>query len=176
MSITFYAGQKARASDFNNLIPLVAEKAFDENVISSTTLQDDNELFLMLAVGAKYWLDLALLATETTGTTADLKIAWTMPTGCRLDAPAIGAHTSWTGSAAAQEVEFNSWQAETSSPTSTRSFGTINAGVVFGYHVRGVVRNGANAGLLTLQWAQNAAVAENVTVKAGSTLMLRRYS
>jgi len=168
----FSAGQILHASDLIRVLPVFAVKSADESVISSTTLQNDNELFVSLAANTTYQLNLALLATEATGTTADLKLAWTMPSGCRLDAANVGAHTSWTGSSANPEVEFNSWQAETSTTTSTRSFGTINAGIVFGYHVRGIVTNGGTAGTLQLQWAQAASVAENVTVKAGSSLIL----
>ncbi len=87
-------------------------------------------------------------------------------------AAAIGAHVSWTGSAAAQEVEFNSWQGETGSPTSSKSFGTINAGISFGYQIKGTVACGGTAGTLQLQWAQVASVAEAVTVRAGSSLLL----
>jgi hypothetical protein len=129
----------------------------------------------MLVAGASYWLDLAMLGTETTGKTADFKVGWTMPSGCRLDLAGAAPHISWTD-ATQLETEWASWQNQTASPTSTLSWGTINGGTVFGYHARGTVRNGANAGLLTVQWAQNASVAENVTVKAGSALMLRRYS
>lgn len=168
----YSAGQNLTAALLLGALPFGPTKLVDESVISSTTLQNDNELFAAIAANTVYQLDLALLVTEATGTTADLKIAWTMPTGCRLDTANAGAHTAWNGSSGAQEVEWASWQGETSSPTSSRSFGTINAGLIFGYHVHGRVTNGPNAGTLQLQWAQNLSVAENVTVKAGSSLLL----
>lgn len=170
--VAFSAGMTLTAADLIRPLPLFAIKAADESVISSTTLQNDNELFAAVAANTSYRLDLALLVTEATGITADIKLAWTMPSGCRLDAAAIGAHVNWTGVTSALEVEFSSWQGETSSPTSAKSFGTINAGIVFGIQIRGIVAVGANSGTLQLQWAQNASVAENVTVKAGSSLVL----
>lgn len=168
----YSAGQTLTAALLIGALPFGVVKQADESVISSTTLQNDNELLVTLAANTTYRLDLALLATEATGTTADIKLAWTMPSGCRLDAAAIGPHVSWTGSGTVQEVEFASWQAETSSPTSSKSFGTVNASINFGYHVRGIVANGSTAGTLQLQWAQVASVAENVTVRAGSSLIL----
>lgn len=168
----YSAGQTLTAALLLGALPFGPVKQSDESVISSTTLQNDNELFAALAANTTYHLDLTLLVTEATGTTADIKLAWTQPSGCRLDAAAIGAHVSWTGSGTIQEVEFNSWQGETGSPTSSKNFGTINAGINFGYQIKGTVANGANAGTLQLQWAQVASVAENVTVRAGSSLLL----
>jgi hypothetical protein len=168
----FSAGQTLTAADLIRPLAFGVVKQVAESVTSSTALQDDNELFVALAANTTYKLDLALLVTETTGTTADIKLAWTQPAGCRIDAAAVGAHVSWNGTSGAVEVEFGSWQGETGSPTTAKNFGTINAGISFGYHVRGTVVTGANAGTLRLQWAQVASVAEAVTVQAGSSLIL----
>lgn len=168
----YSAGQTLTAALLIGALPFGPTKQVDESVISSTTLQNDNELFASLAANTSYHIDLTLLVTEATGTTADIKLAWTQPSGCRLDAAAIGAHVSWNGTSGAVEVEFGSWQGETSTTTSSKSFGTINAGLNFGYQIKGTVANGANAGTLQLQWAQVASVAENVTVRAGSSLLL----
>lgn len=172
---SFFAGQRLRASDLINMAPVAAVKATDESVNSGgtgTTLHNDAALAVSLRANTLYWLDLALIATEAAGTSIDLKVGWTFPTGCRLDLVIVAPHVNWVATAgSALEVEWAAWQNITTSPSPTVTFGTSNA-AFFSYHVRGVVSVGSTAGTLRLQWAQGTASASNLTVKSGSSLVL----
>jgi hypothetical protein len=183
---TFPAGGKIRASQLTQLVtalgilaPIFVVKPTDENWNSGsggggTTLHNDSALFASVAANTSYWVDLALEAIEAAGTSIDIKAGWTFPTGARIDFAAAAPHLNWSsGAGTALEVEWSSWQGETTSPSTTKQWGTVN-GVAFSYHVRGVLRVGANSGTLQFQWAQNAASASNLTVKAGSTLKLQQ--
>lgn len=174
--MTVFAGNIIYASDINDLSPVSAIKTADESVNSAgtgTTLQNDNHLVATLRANTNYQVDLVLLATQAAaGTGTDIKCAWTFPAGCTLDLAVVGAHTAWVATAgAALEVEWAAWQNATSSPSGTVSFGTIQT-VVFSYHVRGTIRVGATAGALQFQWAQQNSSASDLTVKAGSSLIL----
>jgi hypothetical protein len=168
----FSAGQKLTAAALIAILPVPAIKTADESLASSTTLQNDNELVCVGAANTNYKVDLALLATEATGTGIDIKLAFTQPTGCVLDLAVVAPHLGWVSSAGAQlEVEWAGWQAETGTTTSAKSFGTLN-GVNFSYHFRGTWRVGSTAGSLQLQWAQNTSAGGNLTVKSGSSLII----
>lgn len=170
----FAAGQILHASDLIRILPVWVIKAADESVNSGstgTTLQNDNELLAAVSASTNYRVDFALLATEAASNVIDIKCAWTMPSGCTLDLAVVGPHTAWTGAAANQEVEFGGWQNETSSPTSTKNFGT-GSGVNLSYHFRGTLRVGGSSGTFQFQWAQANSNASNLTVKAGSSLTL----
>lgn len=176
------AGRRLRASDVNLIIATInaraiisAVKGSDESVNSGstgTTLHNDAALSAAVAANTSYWLDLELIYTEAAGTAIDLKCAWNAPALCRLDLANVGPHNAWVAAAGgALEVEWAAWTAITSFPSSTITFGTTNA-ATFSAHVRGVVANGANAGTLQFQWAQNSGSASNLTVKRGSALKL----
>jgi len=177
---TFPAGGKVRASQLaqlvaalNTLTPLSAIKPTDENrstANTGATLTDDPALVLPLAANITYWLDLAGEYTEAIGNTIDMKHGWTFPAGCRLDLANVGPHQGWTN-AAALETEWAASNAVTTSPYAGPTYGTAN-GVNFSLHIRGVIRNGANAGNLRFQWAQGTANAANLTLRAGTTLTL----
>lgn len=173
--MTFYALQKWRASAANQLLPLLVRKGADEpvtNATTGTTLQDDNELFVTVAANVTYAVDIAVIAVEAAGTGIDIKMAWTFPANCTLDLATVAPHTAWTGVAAALEVEWASWTGETSSPSSSKSFGSNNV-ASFGYHFHGSLQVGATGGTFRLQWAQVNASASALTVKAGSRMWLQ---
>jgi hypothetical protein len=54
--------------------------------------------------------------------------------------------------------------------TATELTVTTNSSVINGVFIKCLVRNGATAGTVTFQWAQNAANAAATIVKAGSFL------
>jgi len=166
----FYAFQKWRASDANKILPRSKVKAADENVISSTTLQNDDELFISVDANITYAIDARIIVIEASGNAIDWKCAWTYPSGALFDMAVVAPHTAWNASAANVEIEWAAWQNETSSPSSSKNFGT--ATTAFSYHFRGVLRVGATAGTFQLQWAQANSTAANVTVKSGSSLTL----
>jgi len=177
---SFTVGRKVRASE---LAALVTEfetrrvrsviKTSDETVTSAgtgATLHNDTQLFHAVAANTNYKIDLTAIMATNTGFGVDIKAAWTMPSGCTFDAVVVAPHLDYAASAAAQEVEFAAWQAETGTTTSTKTWGAVPGN--FSYHVRGLLRVGANAGTFQLQWAQNTSSANQLSMKSGSMLTL----
>jgi hypothetical protein len=177
---TFASGTRVRASALtqivaalNALTPLSKIKGADQAATSnSTTPADDNHLFVALAANTTYEFDCEILYVDSAGSSVDLKIQFTKPSGSSLSATLEGAHVNWNASASAVEIEFASWTNETGTTTSTKAFGS--ATTVFGIKIQGTIQVGATPGNLRLQFSQNTASAvNNVTVKYGSSLVAR---
>lgn len=169
-----YAGNIIYASDINDLSPIQAFKTLDESVNNGgtgTTLQNDNELVVAGRANTNYSVIFALMFTEAAGTGIDIKCAWTQPSGCTFNMANAGPNLAWTGAAGAAEAEWSAWQNQTSTTTGTISFGTTNAAAL-SMHGLGTWRVGATAGNLQFQWAQQNSSASNVTVKAGSVVII----
>jgi hypothetical protein len=155
------AGAKLRGSVLSSLItevrPLTAIKLSDETVNNSTTLQDDDELFLSVEANAKYWLDMRLLMSS--GTTPDFKMLFTFPSGLTMKLH----NTEATGTLS---VPYDQ--------TTTAAVSGTGADAVI--QVEGLVKVSSTAGTLKLQWAQNTLNASNTIVRADSTMRLSRRS
>jgi hypothetical protein len=172
--VAFSAGQNLTAADLIKILPFGPTKQTDQTLNNGggvgTTLQNDTELLASVSANISYKVLLDLIAKEAASQVTDIKIAFTMPTGCILDMLGGGPHTSWNASSANLEAEWAALQAQTTSPTSTFAFGTNT--VPFTYRMTGQLRVGSTAGTFRVQWAQNTANAANLTVMAGSTLTL----
>jgi hypothetical protein len=136
--------------------PFVSKtKTADEtqnNVVNPTAaLQNDDELFF--SIGANETWNFRFTVLANANVTPDIKFAVTAPTGATCK---VG----------------------TSDPEGATSVSNLGCGASTGlvtgnttedvYEVVGSVTNGANAGNITLQWAQNTANAANVIVRSGS--------
>jgi len=157
-------GEVLSAADVNSwFVPVVVFKAADEGPITTTTLQNDNELILPVAAGASYLLDGYLIATGNTIGSGDLKIGFTVPSGASFRFTSLGYSLTSTATLA---------------QSAARSSGTASNGVdgsaASPVWVRGNVITTSTAGNLTLQWAENTGNATGTSVLAGSWLMLRR--
>lgn len=134
----------------NTILKTVNE--VQNNAVNPTaTLQNDDELFFPIAANETKVFRFVIQANANA--TPDIKFAVTAPTGATC---VVGATEYETG-------------------TSNSNLGCgINTGLMPGatanemYEVMGTITNGATAGNVTLQWAQNTANAANVTVYAGS--------
>lgn len=159
------AGSKLRASVFAALMaermPITARKTANETIISNSTLQNDDELFVAVEASCTYHMELRISCTS--GITPDLKIGWTYPTGTTIRWSGVDADT-----AGAVRIAGN--LLETSVPAIVGSGGDV---AVF---YTGMVITGVNAGTLQLQWAQNTLTASNSTVYAGSFLTIKRVA
>lgn len=138
---------------------LVVKNA-DESVTSSITIQDDDELLVPLAVNTDYaftvWLRVVI---GTAGGDGSIKCAFTVPAGANLQWSAI-----WQGSGSPSDADavLASGTALGMTLPSTSGIGWVR--------IDGTVKNGANAGNLTLQWAQNVSSSSATVVKAGSSI------
>lgn len=139
----------------------VIVKNADESVTSSITLQDDDELTVALAANTDYAFSIWLRTTSGGGgTNGSIKCALTVPAGATLQFSGI-----WEGSAGPQT-------ADPILATATALPMPLNGTSNCWARIDGTVRNGANAGNLTLQWAQNTSSGTATVVKAGSSLTL----
>lgn len=134
-------------------------KTADEDVTSSTTLQDDDELVLALTANTTYKLEGKLLH-KSGSTTPDIKVAFTFPAGCTVEIFGIGAPAGGTA---------NRTSRYTISGTSRNWASSTGTGAVF---LSGTIVVGGTAGSLQLQWAQNTSDANFTRVEDGSYLEL----
>jgi hypothetical protein len=142
-------------------------KTATETVTSSTTLQDDDHLTVALEANTTYEFDGALYLTGSDA--GDIKIAFTVPAGAAVMWGAVGLATTAAGIVGDASL---SWFNVSGS---ARSFanGAGTGSVVF---VRGVVRVGATAGDLHLQWAQNTSDGTATSMWADSNLIVREVA
>jgi len=130
-------------------------KKVDESRQSDTTMTDDAELFVPLEANKNYGFETRLFYQSSAA--ADFKVGYTIPslaTGLRLGA------SNWHSTVGIATFVI---------PTVT--FVAMGATLVT-TPTYGRVIMGATAGDLNFQWAQNAPVASDTTVKAGSRLVV----
>lgn len=157
------AGQVLTAATLSALItelrPLWVRKLSDESISSNAVLQDDDELVLPVAANTVYEMD--CFVRYSSGTTPDIKFAWTFPAGALMRYsgivyPVAGATTIF------QFVQTDTIGCEgsTSGPGVARFAGTVITS--------------ATSGSLRLQWAQNTSTASATIVQQHSYLKLRK--
>lgn len=167
MTLTpFVAGNVLAAADLNRLLPLSVFKSATETVNNSTTLQNDDELALSFTTtGITYLVELRAIVGPG-GTTSDIKFAWAR-TGTLTQ---MTTRSILGPQAATTDVSATSLRAQGGFALGTSvqygCDGASNGYVEEKFMIRVDV-----AGTLTLQWAQQAAVAVNTTVVSGSTLI-----
>lgn len=138
-------------------------KGSDEARNTVTTLADDAELKRALVVNEAVGFEFILIASGPA--TGDIKFAFTVPTGASLVwSPA----PYWNTSATVAVVS-----AVTASGSAV-SMHTATSALI--YVIKGIVANGANAGNLQLQWAQDTSNGSDTTVFAGSYAIFYRLN
>ncbi|WP_192581079.1 hypothetical protein [Micromonospora noduli] len=140
------------------LNPPSAYKTMDETVTSSTTLQDDDHLFVSVVVGAVY--DLRLRAFVNSNVTPDFKFGWSYPSGTTITWAVVDVQAGTTaGKRSQSDVE-----------------AVASTGASQLLSVDGTVIVGGTGGTLRFRWAQNGSNAAATTVQAGSSLRLERVA
>jgi len=148
----FYEGSTIKTLGGGGMSVIVKEA--DETISSNNTLQNDDELLFAVAANEVYQFEGVLMVS--TGATPDIKLTFAGPTG------AVGSF-SWEGADSSANRSFAS-----AALGATTTF--LVAGTPRLVRFWGGIHNGANAGNLTLQWAQNTSDGTNTTVLAGSYL------
>ena len=162
-----------KVTDERQLVVLYNEiakrKAANQDVISSTVLQDDNDLFFYAMPNEAWLLDFAIFATGATA--GDLKLSIDAPSGATGAWGVIAAQSATTG------VEMASFT------HAVLAFGDANAanvGVITATAnlivLKGTVANGANPGRIGLRWAQAASNAVGTRLHLGSHLVAKRIA
>ncbi len=132
-------------------------KQVDEGVNNSTTLQDDDELFLPLKANKVYVGELVML--ENCPVQADIKTAFSIPTGATGEQALTGGLYRWSSAQGSQNI------------TTTIAYGTVGNPSWNSTPLRVVM--GGTAGNLQLRWCQNTlwSPADSQVLK-GSYIML----
>jgi hypothetical protein len=166
----FVDGERPSGADMNLYFmqQVHALKTADESVASSTTMQDDDHLFVPVAANTAYWVTAVIHYAASTA--ADLKIGWSAPTGSTLDWVSDGFGS--TSAAAGVDAASRSHQMLGSTPAP----GGNGTGLTLACIPRGVLVVGGTAGTFRFRWAQLASDAAATVVKAESILILRRLT
>ena len=133
-------------------------KSADQTVTSSTTLVNDTHLKFAVAANETYIFQ-AWLYTYAADGTPDIKVTFTGPSGSTV---------LWSSS----QVIFNAGGATTLtvvSPGATAADLFVDANLR-AIQLYGTISNGATAGDLQFQFAQNTSSANGTSVKAGSSI------
>lgn len=146
----------------------LVRKTANETVTSSTTLQDDDHL--TLPIGANETWEFEFVLAVWGHSSGDFLASIVAPAGAAGKWHGIGPEIG-----VSSNVGQTNWRAETAFG-STRSYGLNSAEASFTILLKGIVRNGANAGDLKLQWAQLVAHATGTVIVADSYLVARRVA
>ncbi|HET6504622.1 MAG TPA: hypothetical protein VFG87_28065 [Amycolatopsis sp.] len=162
---TFAGGQEPLAAQWQTLLPIKAVKAIDQTVNNSAVLVNDSTLFLAVNSTATY--EISGIIRYNSGTTPDIKFAWTGPTSATfywscngLDTAASGV----TGTVSRQALAI------------ADTVGIGGTGNDLAADIHGILTVSSTSGNLQFQWAQNTANASNTIVRANSFLIARQIA
>lgn len=151
--------------------PAIVRKTADKTLNDVAVLENDDHLLLLIGANEVWQIDLFVLCQGND--TADIDFGFSYPVGCLIKWGSIGA---------GNDISSNSWgyAINTKSPrlkleTEHQAVG-INAAYVTGYRFSLIVINGANAGNVNLQWAQDTATVANTTVLENSCLIAHQLA
>lgn len=158
------AGSRILASVMGQIAPQAVIKGADQSLASSTTMQNDNALFLPVIANATYLFVCYLDYEGGTRGSSDIKHAWSVPSGGTLRYVKLGNNTSGV-------AEIVTLAGATIWPDATNGAGSLQGLLMLGSLIMG-----STAGNLQLQWAQNTSSATATIVHAQSLLSLWRVT
>jgi len=141
------------------ITPIGARNQTATTVNNSTSLIDVTSIQLQLAANALFFFD--YIGQYTTGTTPDIKVGWTVPTGATMD---------WGGDAYNTAEAFTAFGGQNES--STPGLG----GTGSSFHLRGWILTSGTAGLFKARMAQNVNNLSNTSIDIGTTIEARRIA
>lgn len=162
------AGQMVFSTAANAIAMVTGSKykTADESVNNSTTLQNDDHLAWAVAANEVWAWAGHFYITIASGNPL-FKMVFAMPVG------GDGTYTAFSSQSNVPSAGTIGIAAYLMS-TSQSGFGSGLTSLLV--ELVGVYIGGANAGTVQLQWAQNAAVASNLTLKLGSYIDLKRLA
>jgi hypothetical protein len=164
-ALPILAGGRILASVMQSIAPLAVIKGADQTV-ATTTLQNDNALFLTgLVANATYMFESYLNYEGGTGGSSDLQWVWAVPASATLRYQGVyqGAGTN--------SAIVNA----TLTGATTATARTGGSGFLCGATMNGTLFMSSTPGTIQLKWAANSA-AVSTTVHAQSYLALWRVS
>ena len=143
-------------------------KPSTESVTSSTTLQNDDALFLPVAANTSYWVQAFLIYDGPASN--GMKWGFTAPTGSTMGWVVDSLSTGGGGGTAdlVSRARLNI--------SATPINASVGAGVSLAAVPKGMLQTGSNSGTLRIQWCQNASSATAVRMINSSVLMIRKLN
>jgi hypothetical protein len=151
---TFLRGDQTYARTWNTIV-----KTADQSKTTDTTIAADSDLTLAVSASKNYRIRFYVYVAVASAT-PDLKFRITGPTSPTLVNMSVNVFTN--ESAADSRQLTNAFDSSDRTLVWASGAGT---GVV---EVEVILQNGANAGNVTIQWAQNSSSANATTVRGGS--------
>lgn len=142
-------------------IPLLIRKSANETVNGSAALQDDNHL--LFAIGASEVWEFEAVLWYSSGTTPDLKVAFTVPASAEI-------YVGWGGSTSEADAALGGGVIVGSGTARGLQGGGASATPNRVATAKGLVVNSTNAGNVQMQWAQNTSNGSDTIIFANSTL------
>ncbi|MDH2429310.1 hypothetical protein [Sphaerisporangium sp. TRM90804] len=163
----FQVGAPPTAANINRYFQQRAHvvRSTNKSITSTTTAQNDDQLFLQVQANTDYWLEAFLIYDGATG--GDIKIGWSVPSGATLEWTSNGLTDGATSTAD------DLWRRRRSA-AQDEICGALGAGTNAVAMPEGLLRVASTAGPLRLRWAQGASSATSTIVKSGSLLMVSR--
>lgn len=154
--------------------PRVIIKKEDESVSSSTTLQNDNDLKILLPPRCLFEIE-ALLSVDSASATPNFKKAWdldsVMGTLEEVEGKIFGIGPGLSLSGNYENSDYVSLRRYNATYSALYGLSSVGAGCIM---ERMLIDTGLYGGILTLQWCQNTSNATAVTVEAGSYLKITK--
>jgi len=163
------AGNRITAQLLDSMLPDIVIKPANETVTSSTTLQNDDDLFVSVEANAQYDVFLTVFH-DSEATSGDIKFSWTGPSGATMN---WGVHTPTLTTTSSTTVPDTNMQVRLINEV-VETGGADNTGTTM--FASGSLTTSSTAGTLQLQWAQQTSNATASTVRAGSKLHVRRVA
>lgn len=154
----FYAGSRITADELNALGPGTVVRSSTQAVTSSTTLVNDDTLFLNLLADSQYLILAALFYTGGTQGSSDMQYTFAMPSG----ASGYQSSQRLTPGGTATGYDAALW-------TGTLGAATQGTGQVMNVSIMGTVTV-SSGGVMQLKWAQNTSSGTPTTMQVGSAL------
>lgn len=166
MTSYWKSGMRITAARANRALPISLAKAVATARDTTTTVSDDPELFLDLLDATVYDVRGMLLVTSAANAAGDFKYGWAWTGTMSVTMPGFGPDAT-LASASSVIGNWARLAPDTSTPSSTLSYGTSTAGVTIPVNTR---VTSTLAGRLSLQWAQDSSNANATTLEIGSFL------
>lgn len=146
-------------------------KSADESATSDATVNNDTHLVLPVIANEVAMFEAVLFVGGSN--VSDIKVTFDGPAGCTI---AFGGYGPPQGTTPSSTVTADLQVAGNLAEATELAFGLESTSAFVTIILRGLIVNGANAGNLTLQWAQAASGATATTVKANSHMWKQRIA
>lgn len=169
---TWAAGTRLTAEKMTAGQTVLIQKTADETVTSSTTLQNDDELFFTVAANGVYVADLYLFAYQgaAASTAIDINGDWSIPSGT------IGWKWCFGPTVGMTDRENTAGVFALHGLATDRAYGLDSSSRGIAAHEHLMFTVGSTAGTVQYRWAQNTSNANGTTVGALSHLIVQRLA